>query len=85
VNATDEREVLGRALLNFQARNGREDRAWSRDGAQPGRTLLILSDRERAEFIEHARYELQVKLRRAVPVTSGGVGNLQRQSQGQSL
>jgi hypothetical protein len=63
LDASIEREVLRRARQNFQARNGREDRAWNRYGAQGGRTLFILSDRERSEFIEQARFELQGELR----------------------
>jgi hypothetical protein len=58
LTAADRREVLGRALQNPQARNQGEDRAWDGDEFQAGRVVLILSHRERSEFIEHARYEL---------------------------
>jgi hypothetical protein len=65
-----EGDVLERARHNFQARNPRQDRAWCLDSAPVRRTLLILSDRERAEFVEHARYELEAKLRRAAAIAA---------------
>jgi hypothetical protein len=50
-------ELLARQ--NFEARNTRRDRAWSKDqvGCEP--RALVLSERERAEFIEQARFELE--------------------------
>jgi hypothetical protein len=82
VDATTEREVLGRARQNFQARNRKEDRAWDGDGAQAA-GVWVLSDGERSEFINHARHQLGVERRRALanPQTRA----TQVQSQGQSL
>jgi hypothetical protein len=81
LDASIEREVLRRARQNFQARNGREDRAWNRYGAQGGRVLLILSDRERSEFLDHARYELGVELHRAVANSQNRAAQVQVQGQ----
>jgi hypothetical protein len=49
------------AKQNFEARNVRGDRAWSRDQARGGRPVYVLSERERAEFIEQARYQLELR------------------------
>lgn len=84
MDAMIERDVLGRARQNFQARNRREDRAWNKESAQAGRVLLILSDRERSEFVDHARYQLEVELRSAVATTQNRAGDAQVQLQGQS-
>ena len=82
MDATLERKVLGRARQNFQARNRREDRAWDGDGAQAA-GVWILSDGERSEFINHARYQLGVERRRAVASSQNRAAPIQ--SQGQSL
>jgi hypothetical protein len=47
------------AMRNFEARNVRRDRAWSRDQIESGSPALLLSELERSEFIEQARYQLQ--------------------------
>ncbi|MBM0206080.1 hypothetical protein JNW90_32260 [Micromonospora sp. STR1s_5] len=47
------------AIRNFEAKNVRGDRAWSRDRMDPGRPALVLSERERSEFIEQAHYQTQ--------------------------
>jgi hypothetical protein len=62
-------EVLGRARQNFEARNRRGDRTWSPD-AEQGRYRLVLSDTERAEFIDYARYELELGQRGIIGVWS---------------
>jgi hypothetical protein len=86
VDAMVEADVLGRAIQNFQARNGRADRAWSVNNAHDERPILILSEVERAEFMEHARHELEVELRSAVAISfANRAVAAQIQSQGQSL
>lgn len=78
-----EGDVLDRARHNFQAKNLRQDRAWCLDTAPSRRTLLILSDKERAEFVEHARYELQHKPRLAAAIAAPSVAtHTQTQRQG---
>ncbi len=77
-------DVLGRAILNFQFRNGRADRAWSKDASHAERPMLILSDVERGEFMEQARHELERELRRAVAISFQNSPDAARvQSQGQ--
>ncbi len=59
-----ERDIEAVAMQNFEARNTRRDRAWSRtqgDGCPPA---LPLSERERLEFIEYARHQLESEARR---------------------
>jgi hypothetical protein len=57
----DEVLVLARAKLNL-ARKGHGERCWDIDGAEAHPTsecpLLPLSEAEREEFLEQARYEL---------------------------
>ena len=53
-----ESDVEAVAIRNFEARHFRGDRAWSKDRINPRRPALVLSERERAEFIEQARHQL---------------------------
>ena len=60
-----ERDIEAVAMRNFEARNTRRDRAWSRtqgDGCPPA---LPLSERERLEFIEYARHQLEMQAGRS--------------------
>ncbi len=50
-------ELLARQ--NFEARNTRRDRAWSKDQVHGRLPALVLSDQERSEFMEQARYQLK--------------------------
>ena len=54
--------ILAKAKLNF-ARKGHGERCWDTDSAEAHAIsecpLLPLSDAERQEFLEQARYELQ--------------------------
>jgi hypothetical protein len=55
------------AIRNFEARNIRGDRVWSPDRIDPRRPALVLSERERLEFIEQARHQIEQSARRAKP------------------
>jgi hypothetical protein len=57
VTASADIDVETIAIRNFEARNGRGDRAWSQDRMDPCRPALVLSERERREFIEQARHQ----------------------------
>ncbi len=50
-------ELLARQ--NFEARNTRRDRAWSKDQVGGNPRALVLTESERAEFIEQARFQLE--------------------------
>ena len=52
-------ELLARK--NFDAKNSRRDRAWSKDQAHGQRPALVLSDLERSEFLEQARHQLGMR------------------------
>jgi hypothetical protein len=52
-------DIEAAAIRNFEARNGRGDRAWSTDRIDPERPALVLSARERREFMEQARHETE--------------------------
>ncbi|MBM0207475.1 hypothetical protein JNW90_34235 [Micromonospora sp. STR1s_5] len=56
------------------------------DDAHAERPVLILSEVERAEFMQHARHELEVELRSTVAISfQNRAVAAQIQSQGQSL
>jgi hypothetical protein len=59
-----QRHVEVVAMRNFEAKNIRRDRAWSRDQAKSDSPVYVLSERERSEFIEQARYEVEMRARR---------------------
>ncbi len=52
-------ELLAR--LNFETRNVRRDRAWSKDQVHGRLPALVLSDQERSEFMEQARHQLKLR------------------------
>lgn len=57
----DETLVLARAKMNF-ARKGHGDRCWDADidvDLAYGSQVMALSEEERAEYLEQARYELR--------------------------
>jgi hypothetical protein len=63
-----EPEIEAVAMRNFEARNVRRDRAWSRDQARiADHPVCILSDRERLEFIEQAKHQFEIRIRRGSP------------------
>jgi hypothetical protein len=59
--ASNEFEIEAAAIRNFKEKNVRGDRAWSQDRMDPSRPALVLSERERLEFIEQARHEIELK------------------------
>ena len=59
-----QRDIEAVAMRNFEARNHRRDRAWSRAQGKSDRPVYVLSERERSEFIEQARYEVEMRARR---------------------
>ena len=59
--ARPEPDVEAVAMRNFEARNPRGDRAWRRDHGSPEGAVFPLSERERAEFIEQARHEIEMR------------------------
>ena len=59
----DETLVLARAKMNF-ARKGHGDRCWDADMVVDhvyGSPVMALSEEERSEYLEQARYELRTE------------------------
>ena len=56
--ASSEFDIEAVAIRNFEAKNVRGDRAWSLDRMDPDRPALVLTERERLEFIEQARHQI---------------------------
>jgi hypothetical protein len=63
--APSQRDIEAVAMRNFEARNPRRDRAWSRSQGDSDCPVYVLSERERSEFIEQARYEVETRARRS--------------------
>ena len=53
------------AMRNFEARNIRRDRAWSRAQGDHCPPALPHSERERLEFIEYARHQFEMQAGRS--------------------